>query len=69
MKITLNNNPEAIGTTEATLTIDQLLQIKKYSFKNLVVKINGQLIKRDGYKEAFFKDGDKVDVIHMISGG
>ena len=69
MKIILNNNQETIETSEMALTIDQLLQIKKYSFKNLVVKINGKLVMRDNYKEASFKDGDKVDVIHMISGG
>ncbi|MBI3124568.1 MAG: sulfur carrier protein ThiS [Ignavibacteriales bacterium] len=69
MKITLNNNIEVIETSEDRLTINQLLQIKKYSFKNLVVKINDELIKRDGYDQAKFKEGDKVDVIHMISGG
>ena len=69
MKITLNNNIEVIETSEDRLTINQLLQIKKYSFKNLVVKINDVLVKRDSYDNAKFKDGDKVDVIHMISGG
>ena len=69
MKITLNNNIEIIETTESSLSINQLLQIKKYSFKNLVVKINNELVKRDSYDNAKFKDGDKVDVIHMISGG
>jgi len=69
MKITLNNNIEVIETAEECLTINQLLQIKKYSFKNLVVKINGELVKRDSYDVATFTDGDKVDVIHMISGG
>ena len=69
MKITLNNNIEVIETSEDRLTINQLLQIKKYSFKNLVVKINNELVKRDSYDQAKFKEGDKVDVIHMISGG
>lgn len=69
MKITLNNNIEVIETTETSLTINQLLQIKKYSFKNLVVKINGEFVKRDSYADAKFVEGDKVDVIHMISGG
>lgn len=69
MKITLNNNIEIIEATESSLSINQLLQIKKYSFKNLVVKINDELVKRDSYDQANFKDGDKVDVIHMISGG
>lgn len=69
MKITLNNNIELIETAETSLTINQLLKIKKYSFKNLVVKINGEFVKRDFYDNAKFVDGDKVDVIHMISGG
>ncbi len=69
MKIILNNNNEVLETSQEVLTINHLLQIKKYSFKNLVVKINEQLIKRDAYDVASFKDGDKVDVIHMISGG
>ncbi|KAF0150839.1 MAG: Uncharacterized protein FD143_2516 [Ignavibacteria bacterium] len=69
MKITLNNNTEILETAETELTITQLLQIKKYSFKNLVVKINGDLVKRGTYDLAKFKDGDTVDVIHMISGG
>lgn len=69
MKILLNNVEEIIDTTESELTINQLLQMKKYSFKNLVVRINEILVKRDSYDLAKFKDGDKVDVIHMISGG
>lgn len=69
MKITLNNREEIIETDKPLLTITELFEIKKFSFKNLVVKINGILIKRDEYAGAVFKDGDKVDVIHMISGG
>jgi len=69
MKITLNNSQEMLETPEEALTIDQLLQIKKYSFRNLIVKINGEFVKRNEYNKAKFKDGDKIDVIHMISGG
>lgn len=69
MKIILNNNLEQIETNEHELTVQQLLGIKKFTFKNLVVKINGKLVKRDEYDTAGFHDGDKVDVIHMISGG
>lgn len=69
MKINLNNRDEVLDTNKEILTITELFEIKKFSFKNLVVKINGRLIKRDEYTSATFKDGDKVDVIHMISGG
>ncbi len=69
MKITLNNREEIIETDKSILTITELFEIRKFSFRNLVVKINGTLIKRDEYAGATFKEGDKVDVIHMISGG
>jgi len=69
MKINLNNREEILDTNKDILTITELFELKKFTFKNLVVKINGQLIKRDEYASATFKAGDKVEVIHMISGG
>ncbi len=69
MNINLNNREEILDTNKNILTIIELFELKKFTFKNLVVKINGQLIKRDEYTSATFKAGDKVDVIHMISGG
>lgn len=69
MNINLNNREETLNTKKDILTIAELFELKKFTFKNLVVKINGRLIKRDEYTSASFKAGDKVDVIHMISGG
>jgi len=67
MTITLNNRTETIK--QETLTISELLKVKNFTFKFLVIKINGQLIKKDKYTDAIIKDGDRVDIIHMISGG
>lgn len=67
MTITLNNRTESFDFD--ILTITELLKVKNYTFKFLVVKINGQLIKKDKYPEAKVFDGDKVDIIHLISGG
>ena len=69
MRIVLNNREEILETAKLTLTITELLALKKYSFKNLVIKINGQLIKRESKETATLRDGDRVEVIHMISGG
>ena len=67
MTLTLNNRIESFDFE--VLTIAELLKVKNYTFKFLVIKINGQLIKKDKYSEAKVSDGDKVDIIHMISGG
>jgi len=67
MNITLNNRPQSFN--EDDLTITQILKLKNYTFKMMVVKINGALIKKDQYAHAHVADGDNVQIIHMISGG
>lgn len=67
MEITLNNRSETFD--KITLTITQLLEIKNFTFKMIVVKINGKLIKKENYKDAVINNNDNVNVIHLISGG
>lgn len=67
MKIELNNRPEILDLHQ--ITVDELLKYKKFTFKMLVIKINGQLVKKTEYSTAIIKDGDKVSVLHLISGG
>jgi len=67
MNITLNNRPDSFE--EDGLTISEILKIKKYSFKMVVIKINGKLIRKPEYNSATVIDGDDVQIIHMISGG
>jgi thiamine biosynthesis protein ThiS len=69
MKILLNNKEEVLNSTKSTLTIEELLAMKKYSFKSLVIRINGELVRREDRQKATFKEGDRVEVIHLISGG
>ncbi|MFO8068033.1 MAG: sulfur carrier protein ThiS [Bacteroidales bacterium] len=68
MKITLNNRNEEFPGKEQ-MTVRELLDIKNFTFKFLVVKINGNVVKPEDYEEAVIIDGDKVNVIHLISGG
>jgi sulfur carrier protein len=67
MKITLNNREEIFSVD--SLTINSLLEAKKFSFKMLVIKVNGKLIKKGDYETAQVRDGDDVMVLHLISGG
>lgn len=68
MKITLNNRPEEISGKEC-LSVQELLEYKKFTFKFLVVRINGKTVKPGEYDAATIRDGDTVQVIHLISGG
>ena len=67
MKIILNNNPETFEAEK--LTINELLKIKNFTFKMLIIKINGALVKKEAYDTAMVSDGDDVNVLHLISGG
>jgi len=51
------------------LTVSDLLKIKNFTFKLLIVRINGKLIQKSDYEIAPVTEGDDVQVLHMISGG
>jgi len=69
MNLILNHSPEVIVTNEQAITVAELLKIKTFTFRMLVVKINDAVVKKDDYSTATIRDGDNVQVIHLISGG
>jgi sulfur carrier protein len=68
MKITLNSKPETIESRNE-LTVSELLQVKNFTFKMLVVRINNKGIPKEDYDQTIINDGDEVLVLHLISGG
>ncbi len=68
MNITLNNKAESIPGKES-LTVSELLEYKNFTFKFLVVRVNGKAIVPGDYEKTTISDGDDVKVIHLISGG
>ncbi len=50
-------------------TVSGLLKRLKYVFPNVVVKINGELVKKTDFTNTFINDKSEVAVIHLISGG
>ena len=67
MKITLNNRAEEIPFE--LISIEELIKFKNFTFKMLVTKLNGELVKKDQRETALVKDGDNVIIMHLISGG
>jgi len=67
MNITLNNQPANFDGD--SMTIRELLDNKRFTFKMLVVKLNGRLIRKEDYEQVQVHDGDQLDVIHLMSGG
>ena len=67
MNIILNNRSETLDVEQ--LTLQELIEKKNFTFKLLVTKINGKLVKKETRAETAIHEGDDVAVIHLISGG
>ncbi len=67
MNITLNNRPETIEGEQ--MSISELIKYKNFTFKLLVTKVNGNLVKTAERDQALVHEGDNVQIIHLISGG
>ncbi len=51
------------------MTITDVLQKMNYTFKMLVIKVNGELVRKKDYDSTTIPAGADVKVIHLISGG
>lgn len=67
MKIRLNNRSEEFEGDE--MTVSEMLEIKKFTYRMRIVKINGKLIKKEDYDSAVIRDGDDVQMLYLMSGG
>ena len=67
MKILLNNRQEEFS--KEPISVNELLFLKKYSFKMRIIKINGALISKEAYDSTFIHDGDDVQMLYLMSGG
>lgn len=67
MKILLNNRNEIIDREQ--VTVNELLDIKHFTWKLLVIKVNGILVQRQDYDSKIITEGDDVSVFHLVTGG
>lgn len=69
MKITLNNRAEELDLNQPTISIEELLALKSFTYKMLFVKHNGVVVKKEDYPVINVAEGDNVEVIHLMTGG
>ncbi len=67
MRIILNDREEEFFSD--SISVNQMLELKKFSFRLRVIKINGVLISKDKYESTLINDGDNVQMLYLMSGG
>jgi sulfur carrier protein len=67
MEIILNNR--TVVFEEEELLLSEIISRQKFTFKMLVTKVNGKLVKKEEREYCTIRNGDDVSVMHLISGG
>lgn len=67
MKISLNNRPEEFSCE--SLSVSEMLIVKKFSFRMRIIKVNSLLIPKEKYDSTIIHDGDEVQMLYLMSGG
>lgn len=67
MKIALNNREEEFDREQITVT--EMLEVKKFTYKLRIIKINGILIPKEKYSDTIIYNGDNVQMLYLMSGG
>ncbi len=65
-QITVNGNP--LPWREG-MTVRDVLTDMNYTFRMLVIKIDGNLVKKADWDETKVPNGSDISVYHLISGG
>jgi thiamine biosynthesis protein ThiS len=67
MKIILNNREEEFSND--SMSVSEMLVLKKFSYKMRIIKVNGLLISKEKYDSTCINDGDDVQMMYLMSGG
>ncbi len=64
--ITLNNRPYPY---EGGMTVASLMSDNNFVFHDIIIKVNGRLIRDEERETTSISDGDQVQMIHVFGGG
>jgi len=54
---------------EDGMTVESLMNMKKFTYSRIIVKINGKHIEQEDYTNTVINDEDDVQMIHLLAGG
>lgn len=62
-------NLETEEYPEAELSLAEIMKRRRYTFPHVITRLNGRLVERESRDSAMARDGDDVEIYHLISGG
>lgn len=51
------------------MTVRSLLDEKLFTFRHIIVRVNGEYVPEEGYEGFAIQDEDDVVVLHLMAGG
>lgn len=51
------------------MSVRALLDEKLFTFRHIIVRVNGEYVPEEQYEKQLIKDGDDVLVLHLMAGG
>jgi len=51
------------------MTVRALLDEKLFTFRHIIVRINGEFVSEEDFEKQTIQDGDDVLVLHLMAGG
>ncbi len=62
-------NLETEEYPEAELSLAEIMKRRRYTFPHVITRLNGRLVERESRDSAMARDGDDVEIYHLICGG
>ncbi len=51
------------------MSVRALLDEKLFTFRHIIVRVNGEFVPEEDYEKQLIQDGDDVLVLHLMAGG
>ncbi len=67
VRITLNGEAETYEGD--SISIRAILDRKRWSFPLIIAKLNGEPVPRNEYESRLVREGDALELYHLVSGG
>lgn len=67
MRVTVNFSPETHA--EDALSVAEIMRRRNYTFQHIITKLNGVLVPREARETTLVRDGDELDLFHLVAGG